>query len=101
MHQELATGNLRLAALRTLEQTQKAAPQDRHAAKVDAGILQNVLGNLEVMITENMRMIAEIQGVLDSLGVSKRQSRHRSLVITHLEQAQDRLRRELGPQPIA
>lgn len=61
----------------------------------DAGVF-----SLMGAILESEEMAREIQGLLNRLHTAKHQSRHRSLALRHLEDAQSRLMRELGDKPV-
>ena len=75
-----------------------ALPRDRHEAEVDADRLTRERADLGTMILQSQSLINDIENVLTALA-SFKGSRLRSLAITDLEQAQDRLLRELGDKP--
>ena len=75
-----------------------AEPQVRHLAGVYAATASKQMQESMEAAMENRVLISKIQDLIDHLGSSPHTSRHRSLVITKLEEAQDRLLRELGPQ---
>ncbi len=74
-------------------------PHVRHHAKTNAEMNARKIVELNEAIEENLAAIRQIQGTINALSISKHKTRDRSLVITKLEEAQDRLRRELGPEP--
>lgn len=101
LYQTLAEGNLRLKKLRKMQADTEASPLECDRARTDADNLQRDLVGVEKAISENLSLASRIQGLLNELHVSKHKTRDRSIVQTHLEEAQDRLRRELGPEPTA
>lgn len=77
----------------------EGTPNERHAVQVEVKELEAKIFATMGAILEGGEMVREIQGILNQLHVSKHPSRHRSLVITELENAQSRLLRELGDKP--
>lgn len=78
---------------------ENASPHIRHNAGVNAEMEAHKIRNLDTVIAEDIALISEIQGTLNALHVSKHKTPDRLLARTRLEEAQDRLRRELGPVP--
>ena len=99
LYQDLEKLQARQRKRREVAADSDAEPHVRHAGKVDAEILTTEILQTTSAILENEEFASQIQGQLNRLSVSAHKSRHRSLVITLLEQAQDRLRRELGNKP--
>ena len=69
---------------------------EKHSLQWTAGDLDREIERLVEHIGQDEDMAKAIGQFINFLQESAHDSRHRSLVITHLEQAQDRLRRELG-----
>jgi hypothetical protein len=74
----------------------ESAPFIAYAAHEDTVVLTRELLDLGLVIEENVTAHLRIQELLNFLASSSHKSHHRSLTITWLEAAQDRLRRELG-----
>lgn len=101
----MITGHYRkLAELRARLLTRSAVYADvdaqayeRHSAKVDMEMLRRQsITPLESAVAEDEALILELEGMLERLARSLHQSSDRSLVITKLEEAADRLNRSLG-----
>lgn len=73
-----------------------AAPITADNANDDAIRLQREIEKTKAAIAEDESIIEDLQTLITRLEKSLYKTRHRSLLITHLENAQDRLRRELG-----
>jgi len=69
---------------------------EKHSLEWTAGDLEREIERLAEHIGQDEDMAKAIGQFINFLQESAHESRHRSLCITHLEQAQDRLRRELG-----
>jgi hypothetical protein len=78
-----------------------AEPYVRHTAEMNAENAGREMKMAMEATLENRLIIAKIDDILNQLTASPHTSRHRSLVVTKLEEAQDRLRRELGPEATA
>lgn len=70
-----------------------------HNAVVSSAILSREIADLEEQIGQDVDMEEAIGQFINFLQASKHKTRLRSLTLTDLEQAQDRLRRELGDKP--
>jgi thiamine monophosphate synthase len=102
LHHQLAANAQTAAAKRLIADDPASAPFIAYSAHEDTVELARDMVALGLHIEENETAVLRIQELLDSLAASTHKSRHRSLTITWLEAAQDRLRRELGdPAPPA
>lgn len=86
-----------LSILKALEET--LSPQERHSKTLRQDEIRREMIQLDAAVFENETFARELQGLLMRLAVSNHKSRHRSLVITGLEDVQSRLLRELGDKP--
>lgn len=75
-----------------------AEPPVRHTAAYESAAATRSMKAAMEAAMENRLLVVKIQGILDELNDSNHSSRHRALVITALESAQDRLLRELGTE---
>lgn len=99
LYQELAE---RTAALKRSNERRDAAdvtPVDRDIYVSTGAGLEKEIRSLQMAIRENEDFATSMGERLEELAESAHKSRHRSLVITHLEEAQDLLLRELGDKP--
>jgi hypothetical protein len=87
------------AAKRAIADDPESAPFIAYAAHEDTVELAREMVELGLHIEEDETAVLRIQELLNFLAASSYKSRLRSLAITDLEQAQDRLRRELGDKP--
>jgi uncharacterized protein (UPF0276 family) len=76
-------------------------PSVQHSARLESALSARKMKSTMEAALENRLLIVKLQGILNDLTDSPHTSRHRSLVVTKLEEAQDRLRRELGPEETA
>lgn len=87
------------AAKRIIADDPASAPFIAYSAHEDTVELAREMVAVGIAIEEDETAILRIQELLNFLAASAHKSRHRSLTITWLEAAQDRLRRELGDKP--
>lgn len=97
-HELAAKSAKRDAGNRRLEDPEISA-NERHSLEWTAGDLAREIDRLADHVAENTSMAGFIQALIITIQKSEHTVRHRSLLLTHLEQAQDRLRRELGDKP--
>ena len=87
------------AKKRAIADDPESAPFIAYSAHHDSIEMAREMVEVGLAIEENEAAILFIQDLLNLLGMSAHKSRHRSLTITWMEAAQDRLRRELGDKP--
>lgn len=86
-----------LSIVKALEES--LSPQEQHSKTVRQEEIRREVVKIEAAVLENETMASELTGLLNRANVSSHKSRHRSLVITGLEDVQSRLLRELGDKP--
>lgn len=96
LHHQAAAKAALAAEKRAIADDPASAPFIAYSAHEDTVVLAREMVDVGVAIEENETAVLRIQELLDALGASSHKSRHRSLTLTWLEAAQDRLRRELG-----
>lgn len=96
LYKKIAELVIQLQAKRVIAEDTFAEPRDGFNANEDAVRLEREIAELKSMADEDAAMVATLMLVLEKLENSKHKSRHRSLVITLLEDAESRLLRELG-----
>lgn len=99
LYHELQTAKVSLAGKRDFLASGEGSPRLRHDATRDRDELLVLIPKLEEAISEDEAMVSRLQGVINQAATSKFKSRHRSLVLTGLEDVQSRLLRELGGNP--
>lgn len=99
LHHQLAEMKRQAEAKRLIADDPESAAFIGYSAHEDSLQLARDMIPLGIAIDENLSLILHLEEALQGLADSPHNSRHRSLVITLLEQAQDRLRRELGDKP--
>ncbi len=99
LYHERHAAETQLAAKRDYLASGEGSPRQLHDAQRVRDELLLQIPKLHEALAENESMACRLQGVLNQLHVSKYKSRHRSLVITGLEDVQSRLLRELGDKP--
>ena len=98
LYQEIESLMCRKRQYDAIHANLEAEPPVRHTAAYDsAAATRQMKATMEAAL-ENRLLVVKLQGILDELHDSNHSSRHRALVITALETAQDRLTRELGPE---
>ena len=96
LHHKLAARTAQREAARDRLSDPDISANEQHSLQWTAGDLAREIESLEEAISESLRFDQLLADLLTQIEESAHQGRHRSLAITHLEQAQDRLRRELG-----
>jgi len=81
---------------RAIVNSQDSSPQQMHAARIDVETLEREIQETNVAIIEDEKFVRDFNGLLNELYISKYKSRHRSLLVTQIEDAQSRVMRELG-----
>jgi hypothetical protein len=99
LHHQLADMKRQAAEKRAIADDPASAPFIGYSAHEDAMRLGREMADLGIAIEDTALAIHRIQEHMDFLHASPHKSRLRSLALTDLEQAQDRLRRELGDKP--
>lgn len=101
LYQEIATLLARRRQMDATAANPGVEPSVQHSARSESAISARKMKSAMEAAMENRLLMVKIQGILNELTDSPHTSRHRSLVITKLEEAQDRLVRELGPEETA
>ena len=96
LHHKLAAKIAQRESARERLADPDASANEKHSLAWTAGDLEREIELLVEHIGQDQDMAKAIGQFINFLQESAHESRHRALVITHLEQAQDRLRRELG-----
>lgn len=100
LHAQLAFIGERIEATRLIASADDVTAHSRHAAAEDLPRLSRQFVALETAIAENQEAAADIGAWIERLETADHKSRHRALVVGKLEEAQDRLLRELGDEPV-
>lgn len=101
LHHELATKIARQDAANARLTDPDISANEKHSLNWTAGDLEREIDRIEEQIGQDEDMANAIGQFINFLNESNHKSRLRSLAIADLEQAQDRLRRELGDKPSA
>lgn len=93
---ELAGKRQRLQAIRSEIAAGDLSAQGEHSRMGSLASLEREIAGMEIHIAFNEQIIGDLERMI---ATTPTPTRHRSAFITLVEQASDRLRRELGDKP--